>query len=217
MRRPTLRFVASVAALSPVSLVLAHNLVFLVAFGRGAEAALRATGHDEGWASAVRLVLAISTVLGLTTIVRLSHLWRTARRLERDRSLHPQTDWRQLARTVVALWVTLAVVTAGWFLVQENLERLAIGGSLPGIEPLLEGGLAGPVLVIPLISLIVAFIGGLFRWGITALRARIAAAKAAPVRPKPARVLPPVDADHRRSDVPSRHHRLRAPPAPLAG
>jgi hypothetical protein len=217
MRRPTLRFVASVAALSPASLVLSHNLAFLVAFGRGAEDALRATGHDEGWASAVRFVLAISTMLGLATVVRISYLWRTARRLERDRSLHPRTDWRQLARTVLALWAVLAVVTAGWFVAQENLERLAIGGSLPGIEPLLEGGPAGPLLIIPLVSLIVAFIGGLFRWGITALRARIAAAKAARVRQQPARIRRPVDSDARRSGVLSRHVSLRAPPGPLAG
>jgi hypothetical protein len=209
--------VATVALLSPVSLVLAHNLAFLAAYGGGADAALRATGHDEGWASAVRLVLAISSVLGVATVVRLVQLLRTARRLERDRRLHPRTDWRQLARTVLTLWLPLVVATAGWFLVQENLERLAIGEALPGIAPLLEGGLTGPLLIIPLISLLIAGVGGLFRWGITALRARIAAARATPVHPQPTRIPAPVDADVRRSDVLAHHHGLRAPPAPLAG
>lgn len=217
MRRPTLRLVATVAALSPVSLVLAHNLSFLAAYGSNSDDVLRATGHAEAWTSAVRAVIAVSAALGLAAFVRLLALWRTASRVERELGVQPRTDWRALGRTVLGLWVWLAVLTAAWFLVQENLERLAMGQPLPGLDPLLEGGLVGPLLIVPAISLIVALVGGLFRWGIAALRARIAAAIAAHRRARPATVRRPSGADARPSSLLARNRGLRAPPIALAG
>ncbi len=212
--RPTIRHVATVAVLSPVSLVLSHNLSFLTAYGGASDTVLRATGHAEGWASAVRVVIGFSVALGLAMGVRLLVLWMTARRVEREHGLHPRTDWRALGRTVLVLWAWLALVTAICFLVQENLERVAIGQPLPGLAPLLDDRPAGPRLIIPLISLVVALIGGLFRWGITLLRARIAAANAAPPRGRPARTPRPAGAQPLQPGVLSRNLGLRAPPAP---
>ena len=216
LRRPTHRHVAIVAALSPASLVLSHDLSFLATYGAGSEAALRATGHDEGWASAVRAVIAISVLLATLGLGRLLALWRTARRVERESGTHPRTDWHSFGRTVLATWAWLALVTAAWFLVQENLELISIGQPLPGLEPLIGEGPVGPLILIPVISLILSFIGGLFRWGIAALHARIAAAAAARARHGTGRVAAPVAAETHRPKVLSRNLGLRAPPSHLA-
>jgi hypothetical protein len=215
MRRPTLRLVATIVALSPVSLVLSHNLAFLATYGAGSEAALRATGHDEGWTSAVRAVIAIFFLLGSVGLVRLLGLWRTARRVERESGMQPRTDWQSFGRAVFVIWAWLGVVTAAWFLLQENVERIAIGQPVPGLQPLLEDGPTGPLAIIAVISLVLAFIGGLFGWGIAALRARIAAAIAPRGRHRPARVGRPQIAEPHRSNVLSRNLGLRAPPSPL--
>jgi hypothetical protein len=216
MQRLPLRLAATVAALSPVSLVLSHNLSFLAAYGAGANAALLATGHDAAWTSAVRGVISVTVLLGMLAVIRVASLWRTAHRLERERAASAPADWHALARTVLTIWVWLALVTAVWFLVQENVERISIGQSLPGLGPLIENGLAGPLPIIAAVSLVVALIGGLFRWGTVTLRARIAAATPARPRHRPGRVRRPDALAHRRSSVLSRNLGLRAPPTPLA-
>ena len=212
--RPILRHAATVVVLSPVSLVLSHNLAFLTAYGSVSDAVLRATGHAEGWAFAVRMAITISVALGVAAGARLVALLRTARRVEAEQGLHPRTDWRALGRTVLVLWAWLAIATAVCFVVQENAERATIGQPLPGLAPLLTTRTAGPLLIIPVISLVVALVGGLFRWGITALRARIAAAKAPRARQRPAGTTRPAGSRPRRSGALSRNLGLRAPPTP---
>ena len=207
---------AAVAVLSPVSLVLSHDLSILAAYGPSYEAALRATGHDARWTSTVQAVITVSALLGVLGFARLLVLWRTARRVERETRTPVRSDWRTYARIVLPMWAWLAVVTASWFLVQENLERLSIGQPLPGLGPLVGDGPMGPLLIIPAISLIVALVGSLFRWGIAALRARIVAAGAARVRRRPARIGRPAHTDAYRPKALSRNLGLRAPPAHLA-
>ncbi len=216
MRRPKVRLAAWVAALSPVSLVLSHDLSFLAAYGPGYSAALRATGHDARWTSAVAAVIAVSAVLGVAALSRLLSLWRRARRAERDSRTRARPGWRAYARTVLVIWAPLALATAGWFLAQENLERVSAGLPPAGLEPIVGPGLGGPLLIIPAVSLVVALVGGLFRWGAAALRARIAAAAAAAARPRPARVRVPAAPRLRRSRGLAHNLGLRAPPTPLA-
>jgi hypothetical protein len=216
MRRPSLRLVATVAALGPVSLVLSHNLSFLAAYGDGTEAALLATGHDARWTSAVEAVIALSVLLGMLGLARLLALLWTARSLERASGTSATVSWRGLARSVLALWAWLLVVTAAWFLVQENVERLSIGEGLAGFGPLVEHGLWGPLLIIPAVTAIVALVGGLFRWGVAALRARIAAAVAARSRRRPGRFGRPASVDRCHPNVLARNLALRAPPVLLA-
>jgi hypothetical protein len=135
MQRPSLGLALVVAALSPLSLVLSHNLVFLLAYGGEANLVLRATGHDATWSTAVRLVIACSAVLGVTALVRIAVLLRTARRLERETGRLAHTGWRGFGRLLVRTWIALALVTALWFLIQENAERLAIGQAAPLLNP----------------------------------------------------------------------------------
>lgn len=216
MPRPNPRRIAIAAALSPLALVLSHNLAFLATYGAGSEEALTATGHDQAWSSAVNATITISVLLGMLALIRVVVLWRTARRLEGESGMRGRTDGQAFAGTVLATWWCLALITTCWFLLQENLERVAVGQPLPGLDPLLSEGPIGPLLIIPAISLIIALITGLFLWGITTLRAWIAAALAARLRRRPAPVGMPAGADPHRSKVLSLNLGLRAPPGLLA-
>ena len=216
MTRPALRLAAMVAALSPVSLVLSHNLSFLAEYGDGAGAALLATGHDARWTSAVEVVIALSALLAMVGLVRLLALLGQVRHLERAGDVRARPEWRRLARTVLVTWAGVAAVTAVWFLVQENLERLSMGDGVAGLGPLLDHGLGGPVIILPAVSLLVALVGGLFRWGIASLRARLAAAVAARSHRRPGRAGPPASVDRCHPNVLARNLALRAPPVLLA-
>jgi len=215
MQRPSLGLALVVLALSPLSLVLSHNLVFLLAYGGEASLVLRATGHDTTWFGAVRLVLGCSTVLAVAGSARIAVLWHTARRLERETGRLAHTGWRGFGRLLLRTWIGLALVTALWFLVQENAERLSVGEAAPLLDPLLEGGPSGPLLVIPVISLLAALVGTLFRWGVSALLARITAARLARKRPRPSVVPRPVGRISHPSALLARHRGLRAPPPAL--
>jgi len=215
MQRPLLGPALVVAALSPLSLVLAHNLVFLLAYGDETTLALRTTGHDATWFNAVGLVIACSAVLGVAGFARIATLWRAARRLERETGRLAHTGWRGFGRLLVRTWIGLALVTALWFLVQENAERLAIGQAAPLLDPLFEHGVTGPLLVMPAISLLAALVGTMFRWGVSALLARITAARLARRRPRPSVVPRPTGRISHPSALLARHLGLRAPPPAL--
>ncbi len=215
MQRPSSGLTLGVAALSPPSLVLAHNLVFLLAYGGEANLVLRATGHDATWFDAVWLVIAASTVLGVAAVARIAAVWRTARRLERETGRLVHTGWRGFGRLLVRTWIALSFVTAAWFLVQENVERLALGQAVPLLEPLFEHGFSSALLVIPAISLLAALVGTLFRWSVSALMARIAASRLAHARPRPAPVPRPIGRVTHPSALLARHLGRRAPPRAL--
>lgn len=202
------------AALAPLSFVLAHNLSFLLAAGDGtrAGALLQATGHTRAWFDAVRLVIAVSALFGLAGAGRIAVLWRSARRLERRTGQLARADWRMLARLVVRTWLAVTLATALWFTVQENAERLSVGEGAPLLGPLLEGGGAGPLLLIPLVALLTAFVGALFRWSVTMLLARIRAARIAANRHRPAVLARPVGRVARPAAHLARWIGLRGPP-----
>lgn len=204
-----------VAALSPLSLVLAHNLVFLLAAGDEAGAVLQATGHTATWFSAVWAVLTGSALLGLAAAARIAALWHTARRLERETGQLVHPDWRGMGGLLLRTWAGIALVTALWFLVQENAERVSIGEPAPLLGALLEGGLAGPILLIPAVSLLVAIVGALFRWGVSALLARIVAARLARQRRRPLAMRRPAGRVAHPAALLAGRIGLRAPPLAL--
>jgi hypothetical protein len=205
-----------VAALSPLSLVLAHNLVFLLSAGDEVSVVLRATGHDATWFSAVRLVIASSAVLGLAAAGRVAVLWRRARQLERETGPLIHAGWRGLGSLLIRTWIGVMLLTTLWFLVQENLERLGVGQAAPLLGPLLDGGLTGALVVIPAVSLLTALVGALFRWGVTALLARITAARLARGRRRPIPARRPAGRIAHPSALLARRLGLRAPPLGVA-
>ena len=170
------RVLLAVAVLAPASVVLVHDLSFLAEFGPSFRAALRATGHDDRWASTVAIVLAVSTLLVSLALARLTFLWLKARSLERIAGNRSHVDAGAYLRLIARTWPSLAVVTAVIFLVQENIERLTVGEPLPGLEPLVSGPSARPIEILALVSLALAALGALLLWGHTTLVARIEAA-----------------------------------------
>jgi hypothetical protein len=215
MQRPSWGLVRMVAVLSPLSLVLAHNLVFLLSAGDEAGAVLAATGHDGTWFGAVRMVIAGSALLGLAAAFRIAVLWRTARRLERETGQLVHPDWRAMRGLLLRTWAGIALVTTLWFVLQENSERLSIGEAAPLLGPLLDGGIGGPLLLIPLISLLTALVGTLLRWGVSVLLARIVAARLSRRRDRAPAIHRPAGRVAHPAALLARSLGLRAPPSAL--
>jgi hypothetical protein len=159
-----------------VALVVAHNLVFLLAYGSGYEEALAHSGHDGTWGTAVAVVLAAAIgLLGLGAW-RLYRLGVIARALgATEGGLRPRPSG--FVQRLVGLWVRLATATTLLFVVQENLERQHVGEGLPGLSVLGSAEYPDAALVIAVITLAVAFVVGLFRWRRDVLVARIGAGR----------------------------------------
>ena len=161
-------------AMTLVSLVVAHNLVFLLAYGSGYDEALAHSGHDGAWGTAVAVVLAAALgLVGLGTW-RLHRLGVVARALAAtEGGLRPGPSG--FARCLVGLWVRLVGATTLLFVIQENLEHQHAGKGLPGLAVLGSGEYPNAAAIIAFVALAVAFVVSLFRWRRDVLVARIAA------------------------------------------
>ncbi|HEY7971233.1 MAG TPA: hypothetical protein VID95_14645 [Candidatus Limnocylindrales bacterium] len=174
------------AAMTLVTLVVAHNLVFVLAYGSGYNEALAHTGHDGAWSTAV--VVVISSAFGLLGLafMRLARLVFLARSLgANDGGLRHGLGG--FGRDLAVLSARLAVATTGLFVIQENLEHLGAGEGLPGLSVLGSAEYPDAVLVIGAIALLVAAVASLFRWQRDVLGARIL--KARHLRQRPLRLL----------------------------
>jgi hypothetical protein len=159
-----------------VALVVAHNLVFLLAYGSRYEEALAHSGHDGTWGTAVAVALAAAFgLLGLGTW-RLYRLGVVVRRLGGSEGVLDPGP-RIFMRRLVGLWGRLAIATTLLFVLQENIEHRHVGEALPGLSVLGSGEYPNAALVIAVISLAVAFVVGLFRWRRDFLITRISAAR----------------------------------------
>jgi uncharacterized membrane protein len=159
-----------------VALVVAHSLVFLLAYGSGYQEALAHSGHDGTWGLAVVIVLAAALgLVGLGTW-RLYRLGVVARaRAASEGGLRPGPGgfaWR-----LVGLWVRLAGATTLLFIIQENLEHQHVGEGLPGLAVLGSAQYPNAIFVIAAVALAVAFVVVLFRWRRDVLVARITDAR----------------------------------------
>jgi hypothetical protein len=163
-------------AMTLVALVIAHSLVFLLAYGSGYQEALAHSGHDGTWGVAVVIVLAAALgLVGLGTW-RLYRLGVVARaRAASEGGLRPGPSG--LARQLAGLWVRLAGATTLLFIVQENLEHQHVGEGLPGVAVLGSAQYPNAVFVIAAVALAVAFVVVLFRWRRDVLVARISGAR----------------------------------------
>ncbi len=203
-------------AMTLVTLVVAHNSVFLLAYGAGYDEALAHSGHDGAWGTAVAVVLAAAC--GLAGL----GIWRLHRLAVDARSGAPGGGSLRPALLVFALalcvdWARLLAATSVLFVVQENLEHHHAGEPLPGLSVLGSAQYPNALLIIAATAFAVAFVVVLFRWRRDALAARIAAARRAWQR---------VQSTDRRREAPWIEHRHasivvhqvsgRAPPVPGA-
>jgi hypothetical protein len=202
------------AALAPASLVLSHDLSFLVSYGPWYRAVLAATGHGGRWTDAVAAVLLVSGLLAIVAAARLVALWSRARSLEARTGAGgglPRSDY---AGSLIRVWPWLLCITALLFVTQENLERLAQGMPLPGIGVLVGDTTVPPIAIIAAVSLSLSLLAALFTWSRATLVERIRAAIARRRRPAIASTTrPTAHHDLPSASRPALHHGRRAPPA----
>ena len=154
------------------TLVVAHELIYLVAHGAGTgyRAAMSEAGHDGYWAGFAVVVALVGCVLLAAAVRQLVRLARLAgatdpQRVEEDRL-------GQLAKLVAPLWARVGFLTTLAFLVQENLETASVGQAMPGL-----GVIAGQhnlsLPIIAAVSLAVALVRALVLWRRNVLLARL--------------------------------------------
>jgi hypothetical protein len=140
-----------------VALLLSHAALFAVSFGVGPDLAeaMSAGGHD-GWWGAYTL-----GVLGVTAILAAGALWRLRRLASLTSDLAPTEsgpDAGGYAHELAQVWRSLFAAATVLLVVQENLEHLAAGGHLVGLEPIAT---PAALVVIGFTALVVASIGAL--------------------------------------------------------
>lgn len=207
-----LRESAVIAVFVLASMAASHELIYLLAHGSGADyaRAMQESGHDRYWTSFIVTVAGVTT--GLAVVA-----YRQIRRLQIQTS-HARRGWltvddgglRLFVGIAARLWFLTTGGTALAFLIQENLETVTAGLPFPGANAVAgENGLALPVIAA--VSLFVALVGALARWGRAVLLARLRSAFGGNRRPP--RLPRPASFDRPGSLVAVRSNGLRAPPS----
>ena len=189
--------------LAAVTLLVSHDLIFLVQFGPGESLATTLRSAQHGYWTWVSLAILVgAAAAALVTVRRAVGLQRRARQME-----VPVAGIRGgplLARAAVA-WVRLLAVVGIGFAIQENVEHWLSHGHLIGL-----GAVTGPEypLAVPVLAAataVAALVGAAIR---TVERELVAAIEAALHRSE---IRPP-----RRIRQPARSGPLRRRPA-MAG
>lgn len=164
------------ASLAAVGALLAHDAVFTAQYGLGPanDAALARSAHAY-WPAFTALTLLTAVVLAGGTVAATMELRRLLGGLPRVEDT-TRPPW---STGFLHLWPRLFSLVTMVFLVQENIEHVAAGGSLPGLWVLSapEYPLAIPVLA--LVTGLLAAVGGWIRRQHATLVARLVAARAA--------------------------------------
>lgn len=200
-------------SLAGTALLLSHDAVFLAQVGPGEELArtLRSAGH--GYWHLASLALAVTGAAAAAAAgIRLARLSRRARALG-VRRIPRRAGY---ARRVLLAWCRLFAVVGAGFVLQENLEHLAMHAHLIGFGALLgpEYPLALPV--IGAITLLGGMLAGLIGGAEHALLETIAAALERPARAPRILRIPPLRLDLPPISVVGRAAASRAPPRMLA-
>ncbi|MGH2406529.1 MAG: hypothetical protein ACRDF7_00430 [Candidatus Limnocylindrales bacterium] len=217
MSQPKWQPLGRVIALALVAFVLAHDLIFLIAYGTSFASALARSGHDSHWTATVIVVAELALALLVAGGARLIRLRRVARSLPAGRAASPDEGWRGLPRQLVRGWLAVFALTLAVFLGAENLERVNAGLPAPGLGVLDTIGYPGSLLILAATSLLVAFVEALYRWRRDALVARIEAARqgwSRAARSTPGREWPWVERRH--GSIAAHRIAGRAPPSGAA-
>ena len=155
---------------------------------------LERTGHGPVWAITVATVAILTLGLVFLALRRLASLRRLARSIEDGGATVRDGSMWHLAWLVLRVWWVVTVASLGLFVLNENLERAAVGIPAPGIAILAAGiGRTSPIFVFMAVALAVALVAGLYRWRRDVLLGRIRgdrptwdrSAHARPPRPSP--------------------------------
>jgi hypothetical protein len=162
IHRPLARRVALTAVLAALAFALGHQIVYVLQYGPNSGLALARTGHGGQWAAAVATIVLLAALLAIAAVLELRRLARQAG------SVHGLVASRahliNLAREVIPLFLAVLAISLAVFLVVENLEYAAAGLTPPGLTLLLSAAHQETLITFELVSLVVAFVAGLYRW-----------------------------------------------------
>lgn len=213
-------------AFALVGLVVAHDAVFIAEYGPASGTSLAATGHGYWYTFAVLAILLagipiVAALVGLARLRARIAIVRGGRIPRRSECRQGETGPAYLDEFLGLAPRLFLVITTG-FVVQENIEHLAAGHGLHGLDVLAwpHHPLALPVLFG--VSLLLALAGAWLRWRGAVLERRLAAAQASAARFARARAARApihwgdVAAFVAHGWLIARRLAGRAPPAPLA-
>jgi hypothetical protein len=160
-----------------------HDLVYLLGYGvANQEHALAESGHGLPWRAIVCATLLGSAAASVLAVQRLTSLRTRLRAIGGVELANPSV--RELAARVSRLGAALLLVGLAAFVIQENLEQVALpGGHLPGIAILFDDGLRWAVPVFAILSMLVAVVGSVTVDRLRALTVAIANATTRLLRP----------------------------------
>ncbi|MDP9250418.1 MAG: hypothetical protein M3O78_03505 [Chloroflexota bacterium] len=160
----------AVALLSLAAFVLGHDLLFLLASGPSFRIALQQSGHGAVWDTTVMTVIGAAAVLAGLAMRRLVALSQAARAL-RGPAAALRRRRAHLLGQVLRLWAVILAIALVLLVVNENLERAAIGLPLPGVGVLLPA-----IPIFAAVALAVAVVAALYGWRRDLLISRLAEA-----------------------------------------
>ena len=161
----------AIALLSLAVFVLGHDLLFLLASGPTFRIALQQSGHGAVWDTTVMTVVGAAAVLAGLAIRRLVALTQLARGLE-ARVAGAERRPAHLLGQVVRLWVVIVAIALVLLVINENLERAAIGLPMPGLGVLLPA-----IPIFAAVGLAIAIVAALYGWRRDQLISRLAEAR----------------------------------------
>ena len=186
-----LRFALLVAVVA----VTAHDATYLVGHGLdGYPAALGATGHDGHW---LPMAVGVAALLIGAVTVASARWWRLRRQLGQFDGDSTSHRIAPLLPGVIRLAVRLFAAALAVFVVQENLEAIAIGAAAPGLAIIVAPAYLAAVPAIAAVALLFAVMSELIDARILHLERALAAARRALPRPlsaparRPSRGLAP--------------------------
>ena len=159
------------------ALFVAHDAIFVAQFGVGGgfADAMAESGHDAYWTPASLLIGIGTAVSFLAAIAVLARLERGARSMAT-----PVAPGPTYAGEIALIWRRLFPTVALLYLVQENLEHVAMTGQPAGLDPLFGVGSSYALPVLAITTVVLALVGAVVRWRIRTLAIRIAAARRRP-------------------------------------
>jgi hypothetical protein len=161
--------VARFGALVIVTLLVAHDAIYVLRYGTGSGYAsgMAATGHGY-WDAFTAWGLASGGALLLGALATLSRLARSVGPTDAPTAV--RTTW---ATEIAHLWPRLLIAVTVGFVLQEGVEHAVLFGHLPTIDEIavaLGPSSAGPLA---LVTFAVAALGSVVRWRVAVLRARV--------------------------------------------